>query len=270
MIVLAALRAERSDEGGDQRLVGGGLARHADGRGRRSRSPGGRPPRGVWKSGPISTSKPISAKAVAMTLARAVMAVLAELDHQHARPPPLLAREGLDLALDAAISPRRPGTARHRRPTPSEWWALWRVNTASSASEISPTVDARPRRGDRQLEQIALAAPGGFGQRLERGGAGIGVAVGAEPRQPGDLLLAHLVVSTSRRLTSEVSPLRYLLTPTMTCSPRSMAAWRRAAAASMRSFGMPLSTALVMPPSASTSWISAQAASATECVRLST
>jgi hypothetical protein len=51
---------------------------------------------------------------------------------------------------------------------------------------------------------------------------------------------------------------RYLLTPTMTSSPRSMRAWRRAAASSMRSLGMPASTALVMPPSASTSSISAR------------
>ena len=48
---------------------------------------------------------------------------------------------------------------------------------------------------------------------------------------------------------------RYLLTPTMTSSPRSMRAWRRAAASSMRSLGMPASTALVMPPIASTSSI---------------
>src|SRR5713101_4204298 len=35
-------------------------------------------------------------------LGAAVVAVLAELDHQHARPPPFLARESLDLTLDAA------------------------------------------------------------------------------------------------------------------------------------------------------------------------
>ena len=39
----------------------------------------------------------------------------------------------------------------------------------------------------------------------------------------------------------------------MTSSPRSTRAWRRAAASSMRSLGMPASTALVMPPIASTS-----------------
>ena len=63
---------------------------------------------------------------------------------------------------------------------------------------------------------------------------------------------------------------RYLLTPTITSSPRSTAACRRAALSSIRSFGIPEITALVMPPSASTSSISAQAASASSAVRLST
>src|SRR5208282_490707 len=48
---------------------------------------------GVWKSGPMSTSKPRSAKAVA---------VLAELDDEEARPAALLDGEGLDLALHPA------------------------------------------------------------------------------------------------------------------------------------------------------------------------
>src|SRR5260370_35200003 len=37
-------------------------------------------------------------------LGAAVVAVLAELDDEHARPPPLAPGEGLDLALDAAIA----------------------------------------------------------------------------------------------------------------------------------------------------------------------
>ena len=62
----------------------------------------------------------------------------------------------------------------------------------------------------------------------------------------------------------------YLLTPTMTSSPRSTAAWRRAADSSMRSLGIPEATALVMPPSSSTSWISAHASSASAWVSAST
>ena len=57
---------------------------------------------------------------------------------------------------------------------------------------------------------------------------------------------------------------------TITSSPRSIIACRRAADSSIRSFGMPLATALVMPPIASTSSISFQASSASWLVRLST
>ncbi len=46
-----------------------------------------------------------------------------------------------------------------------------------------------------------------------------------------------------------------------------MRAWRRAAASSMRSLGMPDSTALVMPPSSSTSVMIDQARSARSSVR---
>ncbi len=62
----------------------------------------------------------------------------------------------------------------------------------------------------------------------------------------------------------------YLLTPTTTSSPRSMRACVRAADSSMRSLGMPDSTALVMPPSSSTSSMSDQAASTSSWVRAST
>ena len=52
---------------------------------------------GVWNSGPMSTSKPRSAKAVAIDLGAAVVAVLAELRDQDARPAALLALERLDV-----------------------------------------------------------------------------------------------------------------------------------------------------------------------------
>ena len=61
-----------------------------------------------------------------------------------------------------------------------------------------------------------------------------------------------------------------LLTPTTTSSPRSMRAWRRADASSMRSLGMPASTALVMPPNASTSSMSLRASAIRLEVRAST
>jgi len=62
---------------------------------------------------------------------------------------------------------------------------------------------------------------------------------------------------------------RNLLTPTMTSEPESIMAWRRAAASSMRSLGMPLLTALAMPPSCSTSRMMVSAAFSSSSVRLS-
>ena len=49
-----------------------------------------------------------------------------------------------------------------------------------------------------------------------------------------------------------------------------MRAWARAAASSMRSFGMPASIALAMPPSASTSSMCSQARFARSPVSFST
>ena len=52
---------------------------------------------------------------------------------------------------------------------------------------------------------------------------------------------------------------RYLFTPMTGWRPESMRAWVRAAASSMRSFGMPSSMAWAMPPGSVTSWMCAQA-----------
>ena len=52
--------------------------------------------------------------------------------------------------------------------------------------------------------------------------------------------------------------------------PVSMRAWRFAAASSIRIFGRPVSMALLMPPSSSTSLIRAHALWTSSCVRLST
>ncbi|MNT66312.1 hypothetical protein D3C72_2043700 [compost metagenome] len=78
------------------------------------------------------------------------------------------------------------------------------------------------------------------------------------------------VLSMSRMSIGSSFSSRNLLTPTITSSPLSTAAWRRVAASSIRRLGRPSSTALVMPPMASTSSIKAQAFSASSLVRLST
>ena len=61
-----------------------------------------------------------------------------------------------------------------------------------------------------------------------------------------------------------------MFTPITAWAPESIRAWVRAAASSIRSFGMPSSIALAMPPACSTSWMCAQARSARSWVSRST
>ena len=91
-------------------------------------------------------------------LGAAVVPVLAELHHQHARPAALVAGEGLDLALDAAIAlvalverAIDAGDRADRGAVAGE--------DRSSASEISPTVARARAASIAQLQQIALPAP---------------------------------------------------------------------------------------------------------------
>ena len=69
-------------------------------------------------------------------------------------------------------------------------------------------------------------------------------------------------LSTCRMSRSASSFNWYLLTPTITSSPRSIRACLRAADSSMRNFGRPSSMALAMPPFSSISSIKVQALSA--------
>ncbi len=78
--------------------------------------------------------------------------------------------------------------------------------------------------------------------------------------------------SLSTRSTSSLSSAagRNVFTPISFCRPASMRAWVRAAASSMRIFGMPCSMALAMPPARSVSSMCAHARSARSCVSRST
>ena len=60
------------------------------------------------------------------------------------------------------------------------------------------------------------------------------------------------------------------MTPITGWRPESMRAWVRAAASSMRIFGMPCSMALAMPPACSTSWMRSQPLRASCSVSFST
>jgi len=77
-------------------------------------------------------------------------------------------------------------------------------------------------------------------------------------------------LSISRASTASFSWGGYSFTPTITSSPRSTRACRRAEDSSMRRMGIPAAMARVMPPNCSTSSISSRAASTMSCVRRST
>ena len=99
--VAGAFALQRLDQRRDQGLVAGRLARHADdmdvvldrlARGLL---------RGLEQRADIDVEADIG-KGGGDDLGAAVVAVLAELDDQHARPPAFLAGERFDLALDPA------------------------------------------------------------------------------------------------------------------------------------------------------------------------
>ena len=185
---------------------------------------------GVWNSGPDVDVEADVGEGGGDHLGAAVVAVLAHLDDQHPRPPALLLGEGLDVRLDRRRSPRRPRRPRRRRPARVFTSARCRPNTFSIASEISPTV-ARARAAStaaasRLPPSRAAALDAGDRRRPGRRVArrrGSARAAPPAPRAPATL-------STSRMSIGSCCASRYLLTPTITSSPRSTAACRRAAA----------------------------------------
>ena len=92
---------QRLDQGRDQGLVAGGLARHADDVDVVLDRLAGGLLGGLEQRADIDVEADIG-KGGGDDLGAAVVAVLAELDDQHARPAAFLARESFDLALDPA------------------------------------------------------------------------------------------------------------------------------------------------------------------------
>mmetsp|Transcript_36006 Transcript_36006/g.92033 ORF Transcript_36006/g.92033 Transcript_36006/m.92033 type:complete len:232 (-) Transcript_36006:1446-2141(-) len=135
--------------------------------------------------------------------------------------------------------------------------AWCRPHAASSASEISPTVQrARAastasvsRLGSRELDAAAAC------RRERHSAAASPFRLARIPCSRSVCCFSTAALSMER--TSMVSfsapGERYLLTPTMVCAPLSMPACRRAAHSSMRRLGSPVAIASVMPPAASTS-----------------
>mmetsp|Transcript_8330 Transcript_8330/g.15727 ORF Transcript_8330/g.15727 Transcript_8330/m.15727 type:complete len:231 (-) Transcript_8330:631-1323(-) len=147
---------------------------------------------------------------------------------------------------------------------------MYLPNAASIASEISPTVALALAARTASPRRFRLSR---FSGSSQDGGGAPGVALCRDTcsiAASSSLTSSSLrvcfklsnraiwdsrtfVLSIARTSTRSSFSNLYLLTPTMTSLPESIRACLRAAASSMRNFGMPESTALAIPPSSSTS-----------------
>ena len=258
-------RAARSMSCGHERLVAGGLARHADDVHVVLDRVAGRLLGRLEQRAEVDVEAEVGERG-GDHLGAAVVAVLAHLHDEHARPAALRLGERVDLARGSRSKSSSPSYARPYTPVMLRISARWRPNTSSMASVISPTVARARAASIAEREQVAVAGGALASARSSAAAHARVVAVGADAARAGrSAARAPRCCRCRGRRRASSSSGRYLLTPTMTSSPRSTRAWRRAAASSMRSFGMPDSTALVMPPSASTSSMSAHASSASAC-----
>ena len=225
----------------------------------------------------MSTSKPRSANAVAMTfwprswpswpifatrmrgrrpsrLGERVDAC-AGLRRRASALADLVAVHARDRTDRARCAGRTPSPAR-RQISPTV--ALARAASTASVEQVAPSPRPRVRRSSASQRPARRAASGL-------------VALGAQPLELGDLLAPRtaLLSTLSTSIVLVVSS-RYLFTPMTGWRPESMRAWVRAAASSMRSLGMPASMALAMPPTSSTSSMCARRVAASSWVSRST
>ena len=224
---------------------------------------------GVWNKGPISTSKPISAKDVAITLAPRswpswpILAIMIR-----GRRP---SRSSKSSAIwRTSLITSSSSYSLEYTPEIERITALWRPHTFSTAKEISPK-DARARAAS-SARASKLPSPDS-------------VACVIASRQDWTLSSSRLARNCSRRRicasrtavlsTSRISngsslSRRYLLIPMIASRPESIRAWRRAAASSIRILGRPVSIAFAIPPRDSISWIWPQARRINSSVNAST
>ena len=140
-------------------------------------------------------------------------------------------------------------------------WPAWRPKTFSSASEISPTV-AFARAASTASASRFCPSPRGAPSAIAAA-ASVSASSAASTARSSRSARSRRSFSSCSARTPALSTLStsicssssttYLLTPITGWRPESMRAWVRAAASSMRSFGMPASMACAMPPAASTS-----------------
>src|SRR5207248_4224151 len=126
-------------------------------------------------------------------LGAAVVAVLAELHHQHARPSALGTSEAFDLALDALVAVVALVKPAVNTGDRADGRTVTREHGFESVGNL-PYCRARPRGLDRQLQQVALPAPRGLRERLQALPDARLIAPRANLLQARDLLLAHFRV----------------------------------------------------------------------------
>ena len=132
-------------------------------------------------------------------LLAAVVAVLAHLGDEDARPPARGRSANSSASVRTLATLGDSPTSLRYTPVIVRIAAVWRPKTSSRAPLISPTVASGPGGVDGQLEQVLSArspravdrGPGGGGQAGEGGLAGVLVALGAQPVELGPLLGAH-------------------------------------------------------------------------------
>ena len=186
---------ERVAQLGHQREVAGGERRHADdvhvGLDRLAGDLVGR----LEQRADVDVEAEVGERGGDHLLA-AVVAVLAHLGDEDARPAALGARRTRRRARAPAATFGDSPTSLRYTPAIVRIAAVWRPKTFSSASLISPTRGPRPGGVDRELEQVLVSPsprcrrprPRRGGQRVERGVARRLVALGAQPLELGDLL----------------------------------------------------------------------------------
>ena len=176
---------------------------------------------------------------------------------------PSLAGEVVDSPRGSRSKPASPSQCRRRRRRDDRRMsARWRPHTFSRADGDLADGGTSPSGSMASASRLPSPVAAASVRASQRGRDRGLVARRPHLRQPRDLPLAHRgVVDRPASRPARPRSGRYLFTPTTTSSPASTRAWRSAALPRCAAWACPASTALVMPPSASTSSISSQARS---------
>mmetsp|Transcript_26728 Transcript_26728/g.64474 ORF Transcript_26728/g.64474 Transcript_26728/m.64474 type:complete len:400 (+) Transcript_26728:526-1725(+) len=228
---------------------------------------------GVANNGPTSTSKPMSAKAEAMTFAPRSWPSCPILATRMRGRRPCAASNAWAAAIVASISSwLRPYSSTYAPPAKLND-GVYLPHCRSNASEISPTVHlaraasmASPIRLPPPLLSAALAESVSARSAASTRASSRSARSARSLRSCASITAWLSMVRTSTAGCADFAAGLKALTPTITSAPESIRACLRAALSSILRLGMPEATAAAMPPSASTSSITASAAASRSSV----